>query len=93
MSDNAIPFDPDWVVHPGATLREWRKEKGLTIAQAAALCVVTPEHFEEIERGLVAYGEADAARLAHGTGSTREFWMNRERTFREGLAAGKTWVR
>jgi hypothetical protein len=88
-----LPFDPDWVVHPGATLREWRKEKGLTIAEAALACIMTPERYEGIERGLVAYGQTDAFRLARGTETEESFWVRREQQFRDGLAAGKTWTR
>jgi hypothetical protein len=28
-------FDPDWVVHPGATLLDWREENRLTVEEAA----------------------------------------------------------
>jgi plasmid maintenance system antidote protein VapI len=88
-----LPFDPDWVVHPGATLREWREEQGLTVEKAAVRCLLTPTTYELIEAGEMTYGAAVAGRLAYGTGSPMDFWLNRERTFREGLAAGKTWTR
>lgn len=88
-----LPFDPDYVVHPGATVRAWRKEQGLSIAEAAERCAMTPERFEEIERGLVELHGMDAYRLSQGTGSPQSFWLERERQFREGLAKGKTWTR
>jgi len=31
-------FDPDWVVKPGETLREWIEENGLTVRSTATLC-------------------------------------------------------
>jgi plasmid maintenance system antidote protein VapI len=39
----------------------------------------------------MAYGPDVAGRIAHATGTTAEFWLAREETFREGLAAGKKW--
>lgn len=83
------PFDPDWVVRPGATLREWRDEHRLTIAQAALRCGMLATTFEGIERGLASITPNLARGLAMGTGVSAEFWLARERDYRDGLARGK----
>lgn len=50
--------------HP---LREWRKEKGVTLSEVAAMVAVTPSHLSEIERGLNEPSLALAARLSKAT--------------------------
>jgi predicted transcriptional regulator len=45
-------FDPDWTVHPGETLREWREENGLGVKAAATTCGrMDPVVFSAVESG------------------------------------------
>lgn len=86
-------FDPDWCIHPGATLRDWREENGLPTKAAATACARMPvEMYERIEAGEQKITDEIAAALAHGTGITASLWRNLERNFRAGLKAGKTWM-
>jgi plasmid maintenance system antidote protein VapI len=87
-------FNPDWVIHPGETLREWREENHLAISAAAMACARMPVAlYERVEAGSEPISETIASALAHGTGISKTFWLNLERNFRAGLAAGKTWTR
>jgi plasmid maintenance system antidote protein VapI len=86
-------FDPDWVVAPGETLREWRSENGISAQATATACGhMSLDVFERIESGTQPLTEDIAAGLARGTGIPAYLWLNLERAFRAGLAAGKTWT-
>lgn len=95
MSDEPVlKFDPDWVVAPGDTLAEWCEENKLPPRVAAVACgKMPPERFQGIIDGEVRITETDAEALAHGTGIPAYLWLNLERAFRVGLAAGKVWTR
>lgn len=85
-------FNPDWVVHPGGTLREWREENHLAPSAAAFSCAAMPLClYTRIESGAEPIDDQIASALAHGTGIPATLWLNLERTFRAGLAAGNTW--
>lgn len=85
-------FAPDWTVHPGATLREWRDEQGLDPDPAAARCGLNVTDYLAIEEGTVELNPLMALCLETGTGVSADFWLNYEAKFREGLAAGKAWT-
>lgn len=86
-------FDPDWCVHPGGTLRDWREENGLPASTAAMACGrMDPETFERIEAGKRRITRTLAAQLQAGTDIPASLWLNLERAFRAGLKAGKTWT-
>lgn len=83
-------FDPDWVVKPGETLKEWIEENGLTVRSTATTCGrMDPDRLQRIIDGKQRITHTDAARLAHGTGISERLWLNLERAYRAGLKAGK----
>lgn len=83
-------FDPDWVISPGETLRDWLDENGLTPRVAARACGLSPETFDGILRGTARIVPGIADKLQRGTMISARLWLNLERAYREGLAAGKT---
>lgn len=85
------PFDPDWVVHPGATLADWMKEAGLPKRVAYVLSGLTSEELDGVLDGTVAITEQIADKLARLTFISAKFWLGYEHNFRVGLAAGKHW--
>lgn len=86
-------FNPDWVIHPGSTLREWREENHLPVAAAATVCGRMPLFlYERVEAGTEPIDDQIAVALAHGTSIPATLWLNLERIFRAGLAAGKAWT-
>lgn len=94
MAKKDLPFNPDWVVHPGGTLREWREENHLPPSAAAIACARMPlALYEGIEAGVEPITKTIAVALAHGTSIPATLWLNLERIFRAGLAAGKRWWR
>lgn len=85
MSD----FDPDWVIRPGETLREWMQENGLRERSAATTCNMWPSLFVGILDGDVPITEPIAISLERGTSISAFLWLALERYYRAGLAAGK----
>lgn len=84
------PFDPDWVIAPGQTLQEWREDNNLPVRAAATACGrMDPQIFRRIESGDERITEKLARQLEHGTGIPARLWLNLERVYRAGLAAGK----
>lgn len=82
-------FDPDWCIAPGETLRDWVEENGLGRRSAATTCNMPPSMFAAILDARLPITEPIAVALAHGTGISASLWLNLERIYRAGLAAGK----
>jgi len=87
------PFDPDWVVHPGATLREWFEDVGLPLSVAEELYGISERTLGMIFRGTKPITPALAQKLCNLTQIGAPFWLAYEHNFRVGLAAGKHWDR
>lgn len=83
-------FDPDWTIAPGATLRDWIEETGLTVRSTAVACGrMDPERMQRIIDGKQRITKDDAARLHAGTDIPARLWLNLERRYRADLVAGK----
>lgn len=82
-----MSWNPNWVVRPGATLKEEIDERGLSVRMTASLCGLEPS----VVQGVID-GEPITLTIAKGLahlGMSARFWQNLERNYREGLAAGK----
>lgn len=91
----SLPFDPDWMVHPGATLGEWiecMEAQGSTHVRERVASYVGGE---SVLGGLLAGTEPLtpylALRLEEATCVAASFWVEYESRFRHGVAAGKHW--
>lgn len=85
-----MTFDRDWTVKPGATLREWIDETGLTVRSTATVCGrMDPQRLQRIIDGKQRITKDDAARLQAGTQIPATFWLNFERRYRADLRAGR----
>lgn len=87
-------FDPDWVVAPAATLREWMDENGLNAITLAAACgpkALRPDAVQAVSAVLdrKPLTPKIAAILERGTFVSARFWLALEHNYRVGLAAGK----
>lgn len=78
-------FDPDWTVHPGATLLEWMVE------DLAVRMQTSPPVIEGLLKGTESLTPELAGKLQTATGISFRFWSGLERQFREDLAANKRW--
>jgi plasmid maintenance system antidote protein VapI len=87
----AVSFDPDWVVKPGETLREWIDENHLTVRAVAGMCGrMKPDRLQRIIDGKQRITRDDARRLQAATNIPATLWLKLELAYRAGLAAGKT---
>lgn len=87
-------FDPDWVIAPSETLREWIDKMGLRTVQVAAACAgkerkeyVAQLLQDVLDRKPLTNEHALALQLV--TSVSAQFWCNYEHNYRVGLAAGK----
>jgi len=86
------PFDPDWVVAPGETLREWFEAMRLPLS-VAELYDIDARTLQRLFDGKQKITPALAQKLCNLTHVGAPFWLALEHNFRVGLAAGKTWTR
>lgn len=90
-------FDPDWCMCPGVFLREMIEHAGMSpklgAGMVSRLSGLPVAMVEGILDGTTEITEDIAHRLATGTqplAVSAQFWLNAERIYRAGLAAGKT---
>lgn len=83
-------FDPDWVVHPGATLKDWFEEMGVPLSVATHYGI-TERTLKRLFEGKQRITPTLAQRLCDLTHVGAPFWLALEHNFRVGLAAGKRW--
>lgn len=81
-------FDPDWVVAPGETLKDWFDEMDVPLLSAIEQGI--PEDvLSGILDGNEPITEEIAEKLFSLTGVSAAFWIALERNYQDGLAAGK----
>ena len=78
-------FDPDYVVAPGATLKESIDSKGVSQAQLAQSTGLTEKTISQIINGIAPISYDTAGKLELVTGVPAEFWSRRELGYREAL--------
>lgn len=84
-----MTFDPDWCVAPGEILTEWMEEHDMTSDTMAIACSMLRWDVDGICSGRLPIGSIRACKLAQGTGIDPQVWLNLEKAYRDGLAAGK----
>lgn len=104
MPDRATPdpFEPDWVVPPGATVAAVLSARSISREAFAKALGETTERVQRLLLGLEAVDDDLAERLSRYLGSSREFWVAREAQYRAdskrvlqraAAADRQTWVR
>lgn len=78
-------FHPDWVSPPGDTIVDLLQEKHRSVYDLARELGWSPEQLANLLDGTTVIDEALAGKLEIILGSTRTFWLNRERLYRESL--------
>jgi plasmid maintenance system antidote protein VapI len=86
-------FDPDWVVAPAETLREWLEEHNLTPEVLAVACggkaheTTSMAHIKAV-LSREPMSELTAMIIAIGTQTSWRMWLAMEHNYRAGLARG-----
>lgn len=83
------PFDPDWTVPPGETLKEWAEEHDPEHEEL--LFWYTPQELDDLFAGRRELTPDDALILASMTGIPIRLWSRMEGIYRADLAAGRVW--
>lgn len=86
----SFPFDPDYVVAPGETLKDWFVEQDLPHT-LSGIYGIPPDQLVRLLEGDEPITEGLAENLQRLTRVSAGFWLAMEHNFRVGLAAGKKW--
>jgi addiction module HigA family antidote len=73
---------------PGDTIQDMMDEWGFTTEELARRLGYPKDHVEHLINGRVPLTENMAEALERVLGSTKEFWLNRERIYRENMRGG-----
>ncbi len=84
-----FPFKPDYVVAPGATLKETLDTKGISQVQLAQRTGLTEKTVSQIINGIAPISFDTAEKLEMVTSVPASFWNRREVGYRQGLARRK----
>lgn len=79
------PWRPNWTLPPGVTLEEALEERSLTRDRFADQTGLDRTTIDRIITGEEPISDAIATALYEHTGISRQFWLNAERTYRDGL--------
>lgn len=86
----ATKFDPDWVIAPGETLKDWLDENGLS-GKSCVTYGIPQSTFDGIVAGTTPINAVLAQKLCNMTLIGAPMWLALEHNFRAGLNAGKKW--
>jgi len=79
-------FEPDYVVPPGATLKEVLESKGMSQADLALRAGMAEKTVSQIVNGIAPISFETSEKLELVTGVPATFWNRRELSYREGMA-------
>lgn len=89
MSKQKYPFEPDYAVAPGETLRETMDELGMSQVALAYWSGMAPETIKAVLDGTEPITPMVAIRLSIATGMPIRMWLNLEANYRRDLARAK----
>lgn len=79
------PFRPDWISSPGDSINEILKARGITISEFAEQIDESFEKADDLIQGRSEITYTTAQKLEQVIGASAEFWLSRERKYREEL--------
>ena len=86
MTDQQQTSSPDWASPPGDTIVDLMEERGWTKGELARRLGFSTGYLNQLINGSVSITNDTALRLERVSGSTVNFWLNREANYRERLA-------
>lgn len=84
------PFQPDYAIPPGETLRDRLAEMNLSQTELAARAGLSTKHISQIMQGVAPITLETAIALHRITGVPASVWNRREADYREALLRSKT---
>ena len=76
-------FNPDWRSPPGDTVLDWMEEHAISKEKFAQETLLSVSDVEQLLSGELLIDFDIACRLATEIGGTPNFWLERERRYRE----------
>lgn len=83
MTKSLNTFSPDWISPPGATIQRLMVKTGHSRQALANALDVSREDLDKIISGNAVITKDMARRLGSFFGSTTEFWIKREKRYRD----------
>lgn len=83
---NTRTFEPDWLSAPGGTILDVMEERDMSSRELAALLGFSVERTEKLIAGKEAITRLVATLLAERLGGSENFWLSREKNYREEIA-------
>lgn len=83
---NLDTFHPDWVSPPGATIQWLMRKVGYSHRELANELDIPTEVLDKIISGDEAITKGIACQLSRILGSTPDFWLTREKQYRDEIA-------
>lgn len=76
MAANVIGLSPEYIIHPGVTLREILEDRNISQSELAHRTGVTEAHISKIINGQKAISVVFARKLEYALGIDAAFWVN-----------------
>jgi plasmid maintenance system antidote protein VapI len=87
--DNGEMFDPEWVSPPGSSLSNLLEEYDISVSLFSSRMQMSEEEIELLLKGDVELTREIAEKIADEFDGNVDFWIERERRYREGIERGK----
>jgi HTH-type transcriptional regulator / antitoxin HigA len=78
-------FKPNWVSKPGSTMKDIMQEKGMSLWKFASEMNISETEAKKLLDAEIKITKRTAAQLSQVLGASSEFWVNRERHYRNEL--------
>jgi HTH-type transcriptional regulator/antitoxin HigA len=96
--DSQLDFQPNWASIPGNTINDILQEQKLSLSGFAQKMNTTTEYIENLILGNITITNTVASQLAQTLGSSQEFWIRREKQYREAaerlkMEEGAAWLK
>lgn len=76
-------FQPDWAIHPGEMVREYRKEIRISPHDLAGETGLTVGELYDLESGKTDIDDFLAEKLSEVFGTSKQFWFNLQANYNE----------
>lgn len=81
-------FNPQWVSAPGDSIQDILEEREMSFESFTTGLGISGDEARKLLRGDLPISDQLAAKLGQLFGISAQFWINREKHYRDGLAKG-----
>lgn len=84
-----MDFNPNWTTPPGSTIADWMEERRITEDELANSLEIDKQDVFKLLIGDLEINSVLAGHLNNVIGGSVEFWLDREKNYREDLKMGR----